>query len=239
MKKSNSEKGHAKNVANTELLLALIQQKEDIYLPSNPKLSIKNLEKMATESKKAQSDVNLAVPVYSNAVMERINFYNPINRYITKLRKSYKAVYGITPKQLENFMTVARRVKGIRKSEKEAKGETSVQHSASQASYDQRANSMEMMVGLLKETKDFNPNELEYKVDTVSQMHQEMLQKNKAVAASYAPLNTARVKRDKMVYTDQDNLVDLFNAAKDYLFSILQTNSADYKAVGRIKFKKQ
>ncbi|RZL03402.1 MAG: hypothetical protein EOO89_28430 [Pedobacter sp.] len=238
MKKSNSEKGHAKNIANTGLLLALIHQKGDAYKPSNPNLAVKNLEKVAAEGEKVQSAVNLAVPLYSNAVMERINFYKPLNRYITKLRKSYKAVYGLTPKQLENFMTVARRIKGIRKSEKEPKGATPEQHSASQASYDQRANSMEMMAGLLKETKEFKPNEQEYKVETVTNMHKEMVVKNKAVASTYAPLNTARLKRDKILYTNQDNLVDLFNGAKDYLFSILETNSADYRAVGRIRFRK-
>ncbi|WP_293875550.1 hypothetical protein [Flavobacterium sp.] len=52
------------------------------------------------------------------------------------------------------------------------------------------------------------------------------------------PLNTARTTRNNTMYNASLNLVDNANAAKDYLFTILDANSTEYKAVSRIKFKK-
>jgi len=40
------------------------------------------------------------------------------------------------------------------------------------------------------------------------------------------------------MYLSVDNLVDTFNKAKDYLFTILDSNSVQYKAIAKIKFKK-
>jgi hypothetical protein len=39
------------------------------------------------------------------------------------------------------------------------------------------------------------------------------------------------------MYFFDDNLVDTFNKAKDYLFTILDSNSVHYKAIAKIKFK--
>ena len=36
-----------------------------------------------------------------------------------------------------------------------------------------------------------------------------------------------------------DNLVDIANKAKDYLFTILDSDSAQYKAIAKIKFRKR
>lgn len=232
-----SEKGHAKNIANTDLLLSVIRGKADVYKPSNSKLKIDNLQRVAEDGQESQKLLNYSVPDYSNAVRERQEYFRPINRFITKLRKSYKAVEDITEKQLENFMTIARRIKGERKPGK-SKIETAEQHSVSQQSYDQRTNNMEQMVALLEGTKNFNPNEEIFKVDTLKGMYKEMLAKTRAVNAAFAPMNANRTRRDAILYANEDNLVDLFNAAKDYLFSILDSDSAEYKAVGRIRFRK-
>lgn len=237
MNVSISEKGHAKNIANTDLLLSVIREKVDVYIPSNSKLKLENLQRVAEDGQDAQKKLNYLMPDYSNAVRERQEYFRPVNRYITKLRKSYKAVEDITEKKLENFMTVARRIKGVRKPGK-SKIESAEQHSVSQQSFDQRANNMEQMVALLAGTRNYSPNEEMFKLDTVKGMHKEMLAKTKAVAATFAPMNAARATRDAILYTNDDNLVDLFNAAKDYLFSILESDSTEYKAIARIRFRK-
>ena len=66
-----------------------------------------------------------------------------------------------------------------------------------------------------------------------------MLQKTQAVLDTYIPLNTARSARNNTLYISNDNLVDLAHKAKDYLYTILDANSAQYKAISKIKFKKR
>ena len=66
-----------------------------------------------------------------------------------------------------------------------------------------------------------------------------MLARTQAVATTYLPLNNARSIRNTTFYNGSDNMVDLANAAMDYIFTILDTSSAQYKAIARIKFKRR
>ena len=110
-----SEKGHAKNIANANLLNTYIAQLSALYNPSNPKLQLSNLQNIYTTAFSHQEAVNNAVAPYSIAVGNRENIFAQVSKKVTKLRKAYKATEGITPAQLEDFMTIARKLKGIRK----------------------------------------------------------------------------------------------------------------------------
>ena len=66
-----------------------------------------------------------------------------------------------------------------------------------------------------------------------------MLAKTQAVATIYVPLNNARSIRNNTFYNTSDNMVDLANSAKDHIFTIFDTSSAQYKAIDRIKFKRR
>jgi hypothetical protein len=68
---SVSEKGHAKNPANANLLNTYIEQFASIYNPSNSKLLLSNLQKIYTESFSHQENVNSLIAPYSAAVDNR------------------------------------------------------------------------------------------------------------------------------------------------------------------------
>ena len=84
-----------------------------------------------------------------------------------------------------------------------------------------------------------SPAGIEYQVATYQAKKALMLQKTQAVADAFIPLNNARSTRNATLYNNDDNLVDIANKAKDYLFTILDANSAQYKAISKIKFKKR
>ena len=98
---------------------------------------------------------------------------------------------------------------------------------------------MDLLISLLQNTANFNPNETEYKVATYQDKKDKMLARTQAVATTYVPINNARSIRNTTFYNGSDNMVDLANAAKDYIFTILDTSSAQYKAITRIKFKRR
>ena len=238
---STSEKGHAKNIAGANLLNTHIEQLGTIYNPTNPKLLLSNLQNIYTTAFSQQEAVNILVAPYSLAVDNREDLFKPISKKITKLRKAYKATEGVSPAQLEDFMTIARKLKGIRKIKNAPTTDTAeeqVQHSTSQLSYDQRTNNYDALISQLQNTPNYNPNEPEYKVTTLQTEKTQMLQATQNVANTFIPLNTARGIRNNSMYLSNDNLVDTFNKAKDYLFTILESNSAQYKAIAKIKFKK-
>ena len=239
---STSEVGHAKNIANLNLLNTNIIAIGSIYNPSNPKLILNNLQSIYTTSFAQQETVNNLVAPYSIAVDEREIIFKPLNRELTKLRKAFKATDGVTQIQLEDFMTIIRKLKGVRKT---TTSTTTIpedelnQHSISQMSYDQRTNNMDLLISFLQNIPTYNPNESEYRVTTYQDKKAQMLLKTQAVANTFVPLNNARSKRNNSLYYSADNLVDTANKAKDYLFTILDSSSAQYKAIAKIKFKKR
>lgn len=239
---STSEVGHAKNIANLNVLNTNIAALGAIYNPSNPKLHLVNLQNVYSTALTQQENVNNLVAPYSIAVDERELIFKPLNAELTKLRKAYKATEGVSQAHLEDFMTIVRKLKGVRKTTLSVStnpDEEQLTHSTSQLSFDQRTNNMDGLISLLQNTPNFNPNETEYQIATYQAKKVAMLQKTQAVLDAYIPLNTARSARNKTLYISDDNLVDMANKAKDYIYTILDANSAQYKAISKIKFKKR
>jgi hypothetical protein len=239
---STSEVGHAKNIANLNLLNTNIIALGSTYNPSNPKLLLSNLQSIYTVALSQQESVNNLVAPYSIAVDAREAIFKPLNRELTKLRKAYKATEGVTQAELEDFMTIIRKLKGVSKSktiDSTIPDEEADSHSTSQMSYDQRTNTMDLLIALLQNTPNYSPNEIEYKVSTYQTKKASMLQATQEVADTFIPLNNARSTRNSTLYNSDDNLVDIANRAKDYLFTILETSSLQYKAISKIKFKKR
>jgi hypothetical protein len=235
---STSEKGHAKNIANFKLLITQAEGVGVIYNPSNPDLATEALGALYDTNFFNQGTVNTATPPYSNAVNAREIIFKPLNRLVTKLRRVYKSTAGVTPVQLENFMTIARKIKGDRKVEI-PRDDTEHHHSVAQLSYDQRTNSVDQLIALLTSTPGYNPNEVEYKIVTLTAMYNNMLVKTEAVNQTFVPLNNARTLRDNTMYLSPNNLVDTAYKAKDYLFTILDTDSAQYKSISKIRFSRK
>lgn len=238
---SKNETGHAKNIANANLLCSHIADLGAKYNPSNQKLSLVNLQNLYTAAFASQESVNNSLAPYALAVDHREKTFAPISKKITRLRKMYKVTEGVTQAQLEDFMTIARKLKGMRKVKAVATTdaeEEQKQNSVSQMSYDFRTNNYDQLISLLQNTPNYNPNEEEYQVATLQHEKNEMLQATQAVTDAFIPLNAARSLRNQTVYNTEDNLVDTFNKAKDYLFTILDSDSPEYKAISKIKFKK-
>ncbi|WP_445712492.1 hypothetical protein [Flavobacterium sp.] len=241
-KSSVSEVGHAKNIANLNLLNTNIAALGAVYNPSNPKLALANLQAVYAEAYAKQESVNKLLAPYSLAVDEREAVFKPLSSELTKLRKAYKTTQGVTSADLENFMTAFRKLKGVKKTPTKKTNnpdEEQIRHSTSQMSYDQRTNNMDALISILENTPNYAPNEPEYQIATYLAKKENMLQKTQAVANTFIPLNSARDARNKTVYKNEDNLVDLANNAKDYIATILVAKSVQYKAIAKIKFKKQ
>lgn len=238
---STSERGHARNVANANLLNTYIAQLGATYNPSNPKIALSNLQSIYTAALAQQETVNSTLAAYTNAVNTREAVFAPVSTKITKLRRVFKATDGVTKAQDDDFLTISRKIKGERKTRKPANQtpeEAQLTYSTSQMSYDQRTNNYDQLISLLQSTPNYNPNEVEYQIATLEAEKTQMFQATQSVANTYVPLNNARSQRNALMYLDSDNLVDTFVKAKDYLFTILDRNSAQYKAISKISFRK-
>jgi hypothetical protein len=237
-----SETGHAKNTANAKLVINYITQLGTVYQPSNADIEVPVLKSLYQAAYDQMQIVNISLPQYKLAAKERALVFSPIIKKLAKLRKAYKSTKGVTKDQLELFMTISRKFKGVRKKtgETPASPETEQnQHSVAQTSYDQRANTFSELIELLQSTPNYTPNEVEYQITTLQNEKNQMMDATDKVGDTFFPLSRARTKRNEVMYTNELNLVDTFNTAKDYISTILNTNSPEYKAIAKLKFKKQ
>lgn len=243
--KSTSEKGHAKNLSQANLLITLITNLGTRFNPSNPALSIAHLQAIFTNAFAKQALVNSLIAPYAYAVDVREILFAPLSKKITKLFRVFKSSQNVSKAQMEDFMTIARKIKGDRKTAVASPvvnpSDTMVaktHHSVSQLSYDQRINNFDILIGFLNNTPGYDPNEAEYQITNLQTQKAEMLNATHQVGATFIPLNNARSERNDIMYLDEDNLVDTFNKAKDYLFTIFDKDSMEYKEVARIKFSR-
>lgn len=238
---STSEKGHAKNLANANLINSFIAQIGTAYQPSNSAIELAQLQNIYTDTFQKQQAIQSALSLYTLAVKERRDLFEPLSKKITLLRRVYKATKGVTPAQLQDFMTIARKLKGMRKTaiiKTDSQETPHNQHSVSQMSYDQRTHNFTQMIVFLQYTPNYAPNETEYQIATLENYKNQMLLSTQHVADTHIPLNMARGARNVAMYTGENNLVQTFSTAKDYLLSILDKNSSLYKTVSKINFTK-
>lgn len=236
---SRSELGHVKIIANLNILNTNILALGARYTPANPKLELAKLQTKFTEGSQLLERVNNFIAPYSLAVDARESIFAPYKTKITKVKKIYFSTEGVEQAQKEDFMTISRKLKGGKKSKASEESTDEKQtHSTSQMSYDQRTDHMDLLISLLQNTPNYNPNEDEFKTATLIQDKADMLQSTQKVTETYTPLSMARADRNEYFYYSEDNIVDDANRAKEYLLAILEPNSPQYKVIAKLKFVK-
>jgi D-arabinose 1-dehydrogenase-like Zn-dependent alcohol dehydrogenase len=151
------ETGHAKNVANFEILMSFVIGYGTIYNPSKISINVGNMQGQLAKAKDAVNELHVLIASWSNAVAVREIGFEPLKRLGTRLLNALKATD--TPlRVIENVATINRKLQGKRVSNKlteEEKialaGEGKVVHqiSTSQLSYDSIMDHFDKLIKLL------------------------------------------------------------------------------------------
>lgn len=237
---STSERGHAKNVANFEKLIAYVNGFGTSYNPANPALSIENLQALHDQADAAVKNVNHLLPPYSVAVANRKIEFEPLRRLSTRLLSAVKALNF--PKEIiENASTVKRKIDGRTapgsKSEEIPESEITENKkiSTSQQSYDSRLNNFDKLFEILSNLPEYTPNEPELQLEAVNAFYQNLKQKNKAAVEAAVPLVNARIARNKILYDDA-GLYTVALDCKNYVKSVFGSTSPEFKSISGISF---
>lgn len=106
-------------------------------------------------------------------------------------------------------------------------------------SYDNQVGNFESYIEILKNVPAYNPNEADLKVTALTALAASLTAKSNTVSTMSATLNRARGQRDKIVYTDEDSIVNTALLVKSYVQSALGTKSQLYKKIKPLKFPRQ
>lgn len=244
---NNSETGHAVNVANFNDLILFVTGYGNAYNPSNSSIMLPTLQTLAVSAGNTLEGVNAAIPAYNAAVAAREVLFSPLSKLVTRVMNFLKAS-GVSAQVYDQVNTVARKVKGTRasaivKPEPPVEGDepapVAKQVSASQMSYDSRAENFGKMIQLLAGIAEYNPNEEDLKVTTLSGVMDGLKAKNNAVIAAEVPLSNARIARNEVLYTETTGLCDVALTVKNYVKAVFSITSPQFKQVSKLKFTKR
>ena len=243
---SNSETGHANNVANFDELITFVDGYGKEYNPTKSSIILKALQTKSDNAKMAMNAVNSSVANCKNAIAAREEAFVPLSKIATRIVNALKAT-DTTTQVDENVKSIARKIQGKRATPKmtaeekqsaEASGQKVTEISTSQMGYDNRIENFNKLVILLKTIPEYKPNEEDLKIAALTKTVNDLKALNAAVVKAMAALSNDRIARDEELYKADTGLCDTSLAVKGYVKSVFGAVSHQYKQISGLKFKK-
>lgn len=237
MGKSNSEVGHAKNAANLVKLQQITVEMGPLYKPANTNIQPDALNTFTQKVTENAAQFATQIKPYENAVAAREDLFEPLFKLSTKVLNSFKSLEPSD--NIEQILiNLTKKLKGERiKPIKADKTETDKNKhiSVSQLSYDSQVSNFEDIIAFLATQPQYTPNETELTIASLRQYLAVLKAANNLASQMTVHLITIRLQRNKLLYTDPVNVIDVADAIKNYLKSIEEAKDY-YKAAIKLKF---
>jgi hypothetical protein len=252
---STSETGHAKNVANFEVLISFCNGYGAPYNPSKNSLKIPQLQTTLTTAKSALQSVKTYGTTYENTrnARELALAPAPIKKFCTRVLNALEAT-DATKLTIDNAKAINRKIQGKRAAIPKTPpvtppvtppsgGTTPIpievhQISVSQQSYDSLIDNFTKFVVCLSAEPLYVPNEADLKVVGLNTTLTNYKTLNTSVINAATPYKNAMITRNTVLYQDSTGLVDTALEVKKYVKSVFGATSPQYKEISKIEFKK-
>jgi hypothetical protein len=245
MSTKSTETGHTNNVANFQTIISKCVGLGDSYNPSNPKLRIATMQESYTNAANVLKDVQVKITEFKNALNDRKVAAAKVKPLATRVLNALKSL-DLRVETINNAKTVNRKIQG-RRATPVAKIAHSVGAavadenqtipktiSASHQGIDQVISNFSQLIEIVKAEHSYAPNETELTTQSLEAFYNDLQAKNRAIMDAETNLNNARIARDKLLYTQQSNIVTLAQGVKSYIKSAFGATSPEYKSVSAI-----
>ncbi|MFN0202627.1 MAG: hypothetical protein ACKVTZ_13975 [Bacteroidia bacterium] len=264
---SNSETGHAINVANFEDLISYCTGYGATYNPSKVALQIPNLITLRTTAQGNIQSINANGTNLVNAINARQLAFDPIKPLATRIVNALAAT-DASDELVKDAQTINRKIQGARKSTATTPDPvppvppvppippvppapitdptnptpvptpTPTQISVSQQSYDSLLENFNKLIALVASEPTYTPNEVDLQVATLTAQSATLGVTNTNVINATTNLSNARIARNATLYAAKTGLYDIAQEVKKYVKSVFGAASEQYKQVSKIKFTK-
>ena len=234
---SQSEVGHAKNVANLQKLT----EKVTVYTLYNPpleNLSVTSLQTLYNNASSKLTEVEDKRLANKNAIALRQSAFENLKPTCTKII-NHLDILGLTQGTIDQAKSRNRVIQGGQKkttTPPDENGETGNTVSTSRQSYTQMADNFGILLQLLATIPTYNPNEDELKLTNLTTYHTSLMNATQSVDQTEAELNAKLIERDQLLYADGTGLYTIAQNVKKYVKSIYGATSPEYANVSNIEF---
>lgn len=239
-----SETGHAKNVANMEVMISKIQSFGVAYNP--PRANMKNpaLTTMTDAARDSISEASFFTNANSGAVKQRETAFEGLDKLVTRVIDAL-AISSAEATIGDRARTLARKLRGRRAGDRIEDDpatpdvdESEQNISVSQMSFDNQLANFEAFVQLLESQPTYAPNEADLKATALRARADDMRAQNNAVNTAQASLDLARIQRNNVLYAEGTGLYDIAADIKTYVKSAFGADSPQYAQIKDLKFTK-
>lgn len=241
-KKTVSETGHAKNVANFADLIAYCTAYGATYSPPKTVLQLTSLQTLLTSAQAELAHVTTAKNTFDTATGDRQLAFEPLKPLATKI-VNFIAVTDATTKTNEDAKTInnklqGRRAKTIPHNPPVQDGSPKNTISVSRQSYDMLTENFAALIDLAESITSYTPNETELKITSLKTFHNKLQTANTTVINAEVAYSNTRISRDQVLYAEGGGLVNIASDVKKYVKAIFGATSAQYRQISGIKFTK-
>lgn len=238
-----NEAGDAKLIGNFSKLIELVSANPD-YNPANVKLKVPALTAQKTAAQAAAADVGANEAPYKAAVNDRQDAFEDVAPTMTRSGNMLEAS-GAGQKIRDDARAVRRQIVGKRgtpkaKEDPDTPGDKATKtHSTSQMSYENIIGNVDDYIAILATVTTYAPNEAELTVAGLTALSNSLKAKSEAVNAAFAPLSAARGLRDRLLYLDEDCVVNIALLVKAYVRAAFGPDSQLFKSIKGLQFERQ
>ena len=238
---SQSEVGHAKNVANLQKLTEQVTV-YTLYNPPIESLTVPNLQTLYTTSSTKLNEVEEKRNANKNAIALRQSAFENLKPTSTKII-NHLDILGLLQGTLDQAKSLNRLIQGGQKKtiilpENPDNGQPSTTNpiSTSRQSYTQQAENFGILLQLLATISTYAPNEDDLKLVNLNIYKDTLVSSTQAVDQTEAELNLKLIERDNILYADGTGLYSIAQNVKKYVKSIYGATSPEYTNVSDIEF---
>lgn len=246
---STSETGHAKNVANLEVLISDCIGFGTLYNPSKNALKVAQLQTMLTTAKSVLQTVKTTQTAFENTrnAREIALAPPPVKKLCTRILNSLEAT-DATKQTIDDVKAINRKIQGKRAGKPitvtpAPADDTAApvpeevhQISVSQQSYDSLIDNFAKLIVCVSAEPLYIPNEADLKVIGLNTALTNFKTLNTSVINATFPYKNAMIARDAALYQDNSGLVDIALEVKKYVKSLFGATSPQYKQISKLKF---
>jgi len=234
-----SETGHAVNISNFKLLIDKCTGFGANYNPSNSDITVPSMTAAWTTADGAHQTFITALQVAKNPINERNILFKPSSKLVTSVVNILNSTKA--SKQLkQDAKGLGDRFRGfgvkVKKLTDGSPDPSSV--STSHQSFVQKANTFKQLVVLLGSEINYVPNEPYLSIASLNTLATAMKTANDNIGTIIAPVDTARLTRNDLLYNEEDGIITRAAAAKDYVQGAAGFSSAVTKLIVKIKFRR-
>ena len=236
---SSSETGHAVNISNFKLLIDKCAAFGVVYNPSNTDITIANMTMVWTVGNTAHVTLTTAVQTSKNPINAREILFEPGDKLVTRTLNYFESTKA-SKKIKKDAKGLADRYRGFGVKVKKLPdgGPDPDSVSTSHQSFVQKADTFRQLVDLYKSEPLYAPNEVALKTIALTTFATAMKTANDTIGIIIAPVDTARITRNRALYNKDTGMIDVSVACKDYVQGLFGAASAEAKLIRKIEFKR-